>query len=176
MKTRIYSIITAALAVALFCTAIGAAGADSAEELAALQYDRAEFESGIHKTYQDLIGDPSKAAQVKEAVDKYLKTAFPWKDLEAACVRAIRAAFTPEEQTQLLAFLRSPVGKKYENLRKTPAFDAVSDLLAREGLKMLHAIEAEIDGRSGDVKPDQQPPVKMPQNVTDAPAQASRQP
>jgi len=127
-----------------------------------LLYNRTQFEAEIHKAYQDMASEPSKAAAVREAVDEYLKTEFPWKDLQTACIGAIRATFTPAEQVQLLVFLRTPVGDKFRRLTKAPAFNAASDLLARESSKMFHAIEVAVDGASSDVKPGQQSREEVP--------------
>ena len=138
MKPRLH-ILVCFMAIA---SAACAVGADDANELALLMFDRAEIEAGARENYQKSFGEFLKTEQIREVVDKHLHREFAWAELQALGVAAIRSSFTPEEQKQILSFMKSPAGVKYRVIGKSPPWKSVANLLERENQKLFAAIES----------------------------------
>lgn len=138
MKLR-FHILAVLLTVAFAARAFGA---DEANELALLMFNRTEIEAGVRENYQKSFGEFLKTEQIKEVVDKYLQNAFAWAELQALGVAAIRSSFTIEEQRQILSFMKSPAGVKFRAVGKGPPWKRVADLLEQENQKLFAAIES----------------------------------
>ena len=119
-------------------------GADDANELALLMFNRTEIETEVRENYRKSFGEFLKTEQINQVVNKYLQSEFAWAELQTLVVAAIRSSFTPEEQKQILSFMKSPAGVKYRAVGKSPSWKSFDDLLERENQKLFAAIESAV--------------------------------
>lgn len=126
------------IAVATACCAFGT---DDADEIVRLFYGRPELEAHIRSRYYEFFVEHVRKDQLTEVIENYLQNEFPWLEFHNVCVAAFRSTFTPEEQAELLTFLKSPAGVKFRKLEDNVQWKSVGELLAQENEKLFSMIE-----------------------------------